>query len=681
MPFPVRLPEAHGPWSDDARLSSGASAATMVFFVGAPGWKPGARARTSFLSDSGRDAIVRHRHGAVAGRARPAPPRRAWLRAAGGGRGRRRSGRAGRGPPPKRRSRVGARARLLGYGPKPEDFITGEEIIFGTHDTPAAAKKKKGLPRQKLREGEAVDVESPTYSGCRDPVQRALYRVRSLSERDVGDLDPDIDMPVVLTPVRGFLKRARIQSAPPGARESDEVFDDRVEQHSEDDYLAVAGVYAIIDGPGLLYGPPPSPPESDEEDDDGDLESEGFHELRPEEVPEDLREVADYFVEKDGILMAIRRAPLPHELGIPRRPPPQVHYIGASLNVARALRRHVLDFGDGVCAYARVCLVDPANVERLRQLQREWIEEQEFIPPGNRTDEAHQEQHRKWVSGSGPLEASEEDVAADEAKEAPEVAGGDGHVVPAASTAEPTSSADEIPESAPADTSDNGQAEEEQGAKAPGASAPATPWEGAGDTPNADPDENEATSEPNIISPFSGAWDRPPTDASVASAAALPLDRENVRRVLEEVRPYLLADGGDLHVVEVDPATGNISVALQGACRSCPASTTTMKMGVERILRERFGDDRIGEVVALELDTVDGTNGADIDLADQCEDCLDEIRPTLYAFGGMVEVLDVNTDGVRLRYRGPDKLRQSIDARLRQRLRGLKQVTFTETPA
>ncbi|KAK4535464.1 hypothetical protein CDCA_CDCA05G1489 [Cyanidium caldarium] len=650
-------------------------------FVGAPGWTPGGRARTSFLGDNERDAIVRHRHGAVAGWARPAPRRRARLQAAAGGRGRRRSGRAGRGPSPKRRSRVGARARVLGYGPKPEDFITGEEIIFGTHDTPAAAKKKKGLPRQKLREGEAVDVESPTYSGCRDPVQRALYRVRSLSERDVGDLDPDINTPVVLTPVRGFLKRARIQSAPPGARESDEVFDDRVEQHGEDDYLAVAGVYAIIDGPGLLYGPPPSSPESEEEEeDDGDLESEGFHELRPEEVSEELREVADYFVEKDGILMAIRRAPLPHELGIPRRPSPQVHYIGASLHVARALRRHVLDFGDGVCAYARVCLVDPANVDRLRQLQREWIDEQEFIPPGNRTDETHQEQHRKWVSGSGPLEAAEEGVAVDEANESPAVADGDGHVVPAANTAEPTSSADGTPQNTLADNSGNGQAGEEQGAKAPGASEPFTPWEGAGDTPSACPGESEATSEPNIISPFARERDRPPTDASAASAAALPLDRENVRRVLEEVRPYLLADGGDLHVVEVDSATGNISVALQGACRSCPASSTTMKMGVERILRERFGDDRIGEVVALELDTVDGANGAETDLADQCEDCLDEIRPTLYAFGGMVEVLDVKTDGVRLRYRGPDTLRQSIDARLRQRLRGLKQVTFVETP-
>ena len=53
----------------------------------------------------------------------------------------------------------------------------------------------------------------------------------------------------------------------------------------------------------------------------------------------------------------------------------------------------------------------------------------------------------------------------------------------------------------------------------------------------------------------------------------LELTVENVNRVLDEVRPYLVADGGNVAVVSVDPRTRGISLALQGACGSCASST------------------------------------------------------------------------------------------------------------
>lgn len=56
---------------------------------------------------------------------------------------------------------------------------------------------------------------------------------------------------------------------------------------------------------------------------------------------------------------------------------------------------------------------------------------------------------------------------------------------------------------------------------------------------------------------------------------------------IDRIRPLLQADGGDIELVSVDEATGQVSVRLQGACRGCPGAAMTLKMGVERILRDK----------------------------------------------------------------------------------------------
>ena len=65
---------------------------------------------------------------------------------------------------------------------------------------------------------------------------------------------------------------------------------------------------------------------------------------------------------------------------------------------------------------------------------------------------------------------------------------------------------------------------------------------------------------------------------------ALALTPENVETVLDELRPYLMADGGNVELVELDGPV--VKLRLQGACGSCPSSTMTLKMGIERRLRE-----------------------------------------------------------------------------------------------
>jgi len=62
--------------------------------------------------------------------------------------------------------------------------------------------------------------------------------------------------------------------------------------------------------------------------------------------------------------------------------------------------------------------------------------------------------------------------------------------------------------------------------------------------------------------------------------------KEQVLEVLQLVRPALQADGGDVELVDVTE-DGIVSVKLKGACGSCPMATMTLKMGIERTLKEK----------------------------------------------------------------------------------------------
>lgn len=68
------------------------------------------------------------------------------------------------------------------------------------------------------------------------------------------------------------------------------------------------------------------------------------------------------------------------------------------------------------------------------------------------------------------------------------------------------------------------------------------------------------------------------------ASTTLELTPTNVETVLDEMRPYLMADGGNVELVEIDGPI--VKLRLQGACGSCPSSTMTLRMGIERRLRE-----------------------------------------------------------------------------------------------
>lgn len=71
--------------------------------------------------------------------------------------------------------------------------------------------------------------------------------------------------------------------------------------------------------------------------------------------------------------------------------------------------------------------------------------------------------------------------------------------------------------------------------------------------------------------------------------------RERVEAALKKVRPALQADGGDVELIDVKD--GIVSVRLTGACGSCPMSTMTLKMGVERAIRQELPE--IKKLVAV----------------------------------------------------------------------------------
>jgi len=73
---------------------------------------------------------------------------------------------------------------------------------------------------------------------------------------------------------------------------------------------------------------------------------------------------------------------------------------------------------------------------------------------------------------------------------------------------------------------------------------------------------------------------------------------QRIRGVIDDIRLRLQSHGGGIELVGVEEATGVVSVRLQGACKGCPGAAMTLKMGVERYLKEQVPE--VSEVVAVQ---------------------------------------------------------------------------------
>ncbi len=73
---------------------------------------------------------------------------------------------------------------------------------------------------------------------------------------------------------------------------------------------------------------------------------------------------------------------------------------------------------------------------------------------------------------------------------------------------------------------------------------------------------------------------------------------EQVESVIDQIRPMLQQHGGGIELVDTDEASGRVSVRLQGACQGCPGAQMTLRMGVERHLKQNVPS--VQEVVAVD---------------------------------------------------------------------------------
>lgn len=71
--------------------------------------------------------------------------------------------------------------------------------------------------------------------------------------------------------------------------------------------------------------------------------------------------------------------------------------------------------------------------------------------------------------------------------------------------------------------------------------------------------------------------------------------KEKIEQAIGKIRPFLQRDGGDIELIDV--VDGVVKVKLTGACGSCPMSTMTLKMGVEKQLKQEVPE--VKEVVAI----------------------------------------------------------------------------------
>jgi len=176
---------------------------------------------------------------------------------------------------------------------------------------------------------------------------------------------------------------------------------------------------------------------------------------------------------------------------------------------------------------------------------------------------------------------------------------------------------------------------------------------------------NSNTQLAEVISPFNA--DESGNDSTTMKEkppleGPLELTWENVDAVLDEMRQFLIDDGGNVVISEIDGPV--VKLELQGACGTCPSSTQTMKMGLERGLREKIPE--IQEVIQAMPE------GPSLD-EEQVDVVLNGVRPFLTVAGGSIDIDRIEGEGglqptIWLDMRGSSASLNSVKLEIAQRL-------------
>ena len=90
------------------------------------------------------------------------------------------------------------------------------------------------------------------------------------------------------------------------------------------------------------------------------------------------------------------------------------------------------------------------------------------------------------------------------------------------------------------------------------------------------------------------------TDVTTSAATSDDAFLAEVDSCLDEMRPYVHSHGGELNLVEWLPEEGRLRLQLAGSCHGCPMSMVTMKLGIERIVQDRFPQVKIVEAIKVD---------------------------------------------------------------------------------
>lgn len=167
-----------------------------------------------------------------------------------------------------------------------------------------------------------------------------------------------------------------------------------------------------------------------------------------------------------------------------------------------------------------------------------------------------------------------------------------------------------------------------------------------------------------IVSPFdeSSQGSTTTTKSTGGDDEILDLTYENVEKVLDTMRDYLIQDGGNVAVADIDGPI--VKLELQGACGTCPSSTMTLKMGLERGLKERIPE--IQEVIQVIPD------GPSLEY-EEVDIILNGVRPFLDIAGGSIDCVSIEgVDGLQptimLNMKGKAASLRSVKVEIVQRL-------------
>jgi len=198
--------------------------------------------------------------------------------------------------------------------------------------------------------------------------------------------------------------------------------------------------------------------------------------------------------------------------------------------------------------------------------------------------------------------------------------------------------------------------------------------------------EGESPAAPKFVSPFQDVADAmakgleeasSKTDKGEKERMYPKLTKENVDEALEEIRPYVINDGGNIEVVAVSEEDGIVAVRLLGACASCASSQATMKGGVESVLRKTFGDEIFKEVVNVSGDV----GQAPPELTKEAVAAhLKSIEERVKGYGGVVKCLEVDgrKGNVVLGFRGPKPLAAATAQSLQKTFPFIKTASLKE---